>query len=108
MTTGWSHYEHVSVQQQIVFQFASLVSFNGTDSYLRFVDVTSENPQLTLKFKTAKPNGLLFVYVSRTQTAIMPDSISLSLVNGPYYLLLDFASFEFSKHFRPIIKDRFH
>ncbi|XP_037870167.2 laminin subunit alpha [Bombyx mori] len=63
-------------------QFASLVSFNGTDSYLRFVDVTSENPQLTLKFKTAKPNGLLFVYVSRTQTAIMPDSISLSLVNG--------------------------
>lgn len=64
------------------FQFASLVSLSGKDSFLRYMDITSENLQLTLKFKTSSPDGLLFVYVSRTQTTAMPDSISLSLIKG--------------------------
>ncbi|XP_075991137.1 laminin subunit alpha isoform X2 [Anticarsia gemmatalis] len=63
-------------------QVASLVSLSGQDSYLRFLDITTENLQLTLKFKTALPDGLLFVYLSRTQTTAMPDSISLSLIKG--------------------------
>ncbi|KAI5640960.1 laminin G domain-containing protein [Phthorimaea operculella] len=65
-------------------QFASLVSLTGDNSYLRFVNITTENLQLTLKFKTATPaksDGLIFVYVSRTQTPGAP-SISLSLVKG--------------------------
>ncbi|CAB3226438.1 unnamed protein product [Arctia plantaginis] len=68
-------------------QVASLVSLSGKDSYLRFVDITTENLQLTLKFKTAQPDGLLFVYVSRTQTTAMPDSISLSLIKGKLVLM---------------------
>ncbi|XP_049703370.2 laminin subunit alpha [Helicoverpa armigera] len=68
-------------------QFASLVSLSGKDSYLRYVDVTAQSLQLTLKFKTSAPDGLLFVYVSRTQTAAMPDSISLSLINGTLVLM---------------------
>ncbi|KAJ0183974.1 hypothetical protein K1T71_000397 [Dendrolimus kikuchii] len=68
-------------------QFASLVSLSGTDSYLRFVDITTENLQLTLKFKTSQPDGLLFVYVSRTQTTTAPDSISLALIKGKLVLM---------------------
>ncbi|XP_045458049.1 laminin subunit alpha [Melitaea cinxia] len=68
-------------------QFASLVSFSGENSYLRFVDITTENLQLTLKFKTSSPDGLLFVYVSRTQTMATPDSISLSLIKGTLVLM---------------------
>ncbi|KAG6444669.1 hypothetical protein O3G_MSEX003477, partial [Manduca sexta] len=67
-------------------QFASLVSLNGTDSFLRFVDITTEHLQLTLKFKTSQPDGLLFVYLSRTQTT-SADSISLSLVKGKLVLM---------------------
>ncbi|XP_032527888.2 laminin subunit alpha [Danaus plexippus] len=68
-------------------QFASLVSLSGENSYLRFVDISTENLQLTLKFKTNEPSGLLFVYVSRTQTTSMPDSISLSLNKGKLVLM---------------------
>lgn len=48
------------------------------------MDITTENVQLTLKFKTSSPDGLLFVYVSRTQTTATPDSISLSIIKGIY------------------------
>ncbi|KAH9634640.1 hypothetical protein HF086_000612 [Spodoptera exigua] len=68
-------------------QFASLVSLSGKDSFLRYMDITSDNLQLTLKFKTSSPDGLLFVYVSRTQTTAMPDSISLSLIKGKLVLM---------------------
>ncbi|XP_049885179.1 laminin subunit alpha [Pectinophora gossypiella] len=68
-------------------QFASLVALSGDNSYLRYVDITTENLQLTLKFKTSQPDGLLFVYVSRTQTAATPDSVSLSLVKGKLVLM---------------------
>ncbi|KOB71558.1 putative laminin A chain [Operophtera brumata] len=63
------------------------VTDKGFDGYLRFVDITTENLQLTLKFKTSKPDGLLFVYVSRTQTTATPDSISLSLMKGKLVLM---------------------
>lgn len=46
------------------------------------MNVSTENLQLTLKFKTPNPDGLLFVYLSRMQTASMQDSISLSLIKG--------------------------
>ncbi|XP_045509429.1 laminin subunit alpha [Colias croceus] len=68
-------------------QFASLVSLSGEDSFLRFVDITTENLQLTLKFKTSSPDGLLFLYLSRMQTNTMPDSISLSLIKGSLVLM---------------------
>ncbi|CAK1588443.1 unnamed protein product [Parnassius mnemosyne] len=68
-------------------QFASLVSLSGENSYLRYVNITTENMQLTLKFKTSKADGLIFVYLSRTQTASMSDSISLSLINGKLVLM---------------------
>ncbi|KAJ8738019.1 hypothetical protein PYW08_000614 [Mythimna loreyi] len=68
-------------------QFANLVSLSGKDSYLRYVNITTENLQLTLKFKTSSPDGLLFMYVSRTQTTAMSDSISLSLVKGKLVLM---------------------
>ncbi|XP_046976709.1 laminin subunit alpha [Vanessa cardui] len=68
-------------------QFASLVSLSGDNSYLRFVDITTENLQLTLKFKTSSPDGLLFVYVSRTVTMARADSISLSLIRGTLVLM---------------------
>ncbi|KAJ8736784.1 hypothetical protein PYW07_000055 [Mythimna separata] len=68
-------------------QFANLVSLSGKDSYLRYVNITTENLQLTLKFKTSSPDGLLFMYVSRTQTAAMSDSISLSLIKGKLVLM---------------------
>ncbi|XP_060809379.1 laminin subunit alpha [Amyelois transitella] len=67
-------------------QIASLVSLSGQDSYLRFTDVTLENPQITLKFKTSSPDGLLFVYSSRTHTTSSQDLISLSLIKGQLVL----------------------
>lgn len=66
----------------VLFQFASLVSLSGKGSYLRYVESTAGNLQLTLKFKTSRPDGRLFLYVTKTQTTAMPDSISLSLING--------------------------
>lgn len=64
-------------------QFASLVSLSGSESYLRYVNITStENLQLTLKFKTSVPDGLIFVFVGRMQTRAMPDSVSLVLSSG--------------------------
>ncbi|KAL0902126.1 hypothetical protein ABMA27_000070 [Loxostege sticticalis] len=68
-------------------QFASLVSLSGTDSYLRYVDLTTDNLQLTLKFRTSRPDGLVFLYVSRMQTPTMPDSVSLSLIKGRLVLM---------------------
>ncbi|KAI8431213.1 hypothetical protein MSG28_001251 [Choristoneura fumiferana] len=68
-------------------KYASLVSLTGTDSYLRYVDLTLDNLQLTLKFKTEQPDGLIFVYLNRMQTTAMQDSISLSIVNGKLVLM---------------------
>ncbi|VVC86157.1 unnamed protein product [Leptidea sinapis] len=68
-------------------QFASLVSLTGEDSYLRFTDITTENLQLTLKFKSSMPDGLLFLYLSRMQTTTTPDIISLSLNKGSLVLM---------------------
>ncbi|XP_048488928.1 laminin subunit alpha [Plutella xylostella] len=68
-------------------QFASLVSLSGGDSFLRFVNVSSDNLQLTLKFQTAAPDALLFVYLNKVQTSNMQDSVSLSLVNGRLVLM---------------------
>ncbi|KAM3968484.1 laminin subunit alpha [Aphomia sociella] len=68
-------------------QFSSLVSLSGSNSYLRFTDITSENPQITLKFRTSEPDGLLFVYISRTQTTSTTDSMSLSMVKGQLVLV---------------------
>lgn len=67
------------------------MSLSGEESYLRYTDITTENLQLTLKFKTSKPDGLLFVYVSRTQTAAMSDSISLSLIKGKMFFIRLFS-----------------
>ncbi|XP_034839290.1 laminin subunit alpha [Maniola hyperantus] len=68
-------------------QFASLVSLSGDNSYLWYKDITTEHLQLTLKFKTSDPDGLLFIYISRTQTTTMPDGISLSLKKGKLVLM---------------------
>ncbi|XP_059055423.1 laminin subunit alpha [Achroia grisella] len=66
-------------------QFSSLVSLSGESSYLRYNDISSQNAHITLKFKTSEPDGLLFVYVSRTQTN-NDDSMSLSIINGQLVL----------------------
>ncbi|XP_063394216.1 laminin subunit alpha [Cydia fagiglandana] len=68
-------------------KFASLVSLSGGDSTLRYMNISTENLQLTLKFKTDQPDGLIFVYISRTQTPTMQDSLTLSLTNGKLVLM---------------------
>ncbi|XP_061719203.1 laminin subunit alpha-like [Cydia pomonella] len=68
-------------------KFASLVSLSGGDSTLRYMNISTESLQLTLKFKTDQPDGLIFVYISRTQTPTMQDSLTLSLTNGKLVLM---------------------